>query len=539
MGSQSNKDKKKKKRERTTGQRKTAKEKSPSPALDPPLPRPQPRPLARIILRGPEPPRDHQPPPPWHPSVNEESDAVHALVAMAGDKRRQALETQMDHVFAATVPGVSVDELRKERERAEQEQSDSEKKSSEDDSDMDGDPSDSDSEELADAVQAVSSPISVWKSRPKFVIPFEVPYNGATRDLEISSKTPFDTFLNMLATRMETRKSLLSGIAYIPSYAPKTPKPVPKLLEDEEGWRKLVDGVEAHIAAARANKKAKGVVKPFSIRISDTSGADSKAGTGGKKGSKKDAAAISESPALPEDKGKKFYRELEQKYQCAEHDRACVVLEDGNHYHLTEADLAKWAYLISEHKATKETLPRKELKIDDAAPRQHNAKKAMARHGQPAASSDSSEPPQWVQSLLPFVGMAMGSSFRNNSVQNPFVTPTPALRNQPTPGSSRQFHSDPPSSGTKRAASEAAPCLDDWLRSLDDDPGRGRHGQDFYGYCAKFKNNDMYDLTDLEELTSDELVKLLDCSLGVAKRLVKYAKEDLDSLAKKVKRARH
>jgi hypothetical protein len=82
---------------------------------------------------------------------------------------------------------------------------------------------------------------------------------------------------------MGTRKSLLSGIAYTASYQPKTPKPVPKLLEDNKSWKKLIDGAAAHIASCLANKKGKGVIKAFAIRIVDTSGGDTKAVASGKK----------------------------------------------------------------------------------------------------------------------------------------------------------------------------------------------------------------------------------------------------------------
>jgi hypothetical protein len=70
---------------------------------------------------------------------------------------------------------------------------------------------------------------------------------------------------------------LLSGIAYTTSYQPKTPKPVPKLLEDNKSWKKLIDSAGAHIASYLANKKGKGVIKVFAIRIVDTSGGDTKA----------------------------------------------------------------------------------------------------------------------------------------------------------------------------------------------------------------------------------------------------------------------
>jgi hypothetical protein len=80
---------------------------------------------------------------------------------------------------------------------------------------------------------------------------------------------------------MGTRKSLLSGIAYIASYVPKSPKPVPKLLEDEKSWKKLIQGAADYIDACKQKKNGKGVVKPFSIRIFDTSGEDPGKATAG------------------------------------------------------------------------------------------------------------------------------------------------------------------------------------------------------------------------------------------------------------------
>lgn len=131
---------------------------------------------------------------------------------------------------------------------------------------------------------ADSSPSEKAEARKnKIIIPFEVPYNGAVRELEIASTTSFDAFLDKLAHGMSTRKSLLSGIAYTASFQPKNPKPVPKLLEDEKSWEKLVTSVEAHVAASLGNKKGKGVIKPFTIRIVDTSGGDTKTAVSGKK----------------------------------------------------------------------------------------------------------------------------------------------------------------------------------------------------------------------------------------------------------------
>ncbi|KAF8226044.1 hypothetical protein L208DRAFT_1304024, partial [Tricholoma matsutake] len=91
------------------------------------------------------------------------------------------------------------------------------------------------------------------KSQPEFAIPFEVPFNSATHDLtSITSTMTFNEFCLKLTKKIETQLSLLSHIRYIPSYKPKNPQPVPKLLEDAEAWETLVDDVEEYIKSSKA-----------------------------------------------------------------------------------------------------------------------------------------------------------------------------------------------------------------------------------------------------------------------------------------------
>jgi hypothetical protein len=68
---------------------------------------------------------------------------------------------------------------------------------------------------------------------------------------------------------MEVSMTLLAGIGYIPSYKPKASKPVPKLLEDDTSWYKLLEDVHAFILACKG-KNGKGMVKAFHINIIDT-----------------------------------------------------------------------------------------------------------------------------------------------------------------------------------------------------------------------------------------------------------------------------
>jgi len=105
---------------------------------------------------------------------------------------------------------------------------------------------------------------------PEFRVPMVVPYRNASRDVDgITSKTPFARVLRLLSERMEVSLTLLAGIGYIPSYKPKASKPVPKLLEDDTSWYKLLEDVHAFILACKG-KNGKGTVKAFHINIVDT-----------------------------------------------------------------------------------------------------------------------------------------------------------------------------------------------------------------------------------------------------------------------------
>lgn len=83
---------------------------------------------------------------------------------------------------------------------------------------------------------------------------------------------------------MGTRVSLMSNIGYTPSYKPRNPKPLPKLLDDEESWELLVSDVQKFIQKEQKKNRGKGEVAPFSIRLTDMSNVDEPSSkTGGKK----------------------------------------------------------------------------------------------------------------------------------------------------------------------------------------------------------------------------------------------------------------
>ena len=62
----------------------------------------------------------------------------------------------------------------------------------------------------------------------------------------------------------------------MPSYKPNNPKPIPKLLEDDNDWEKLLVDVEKYCTICTAKCKGKGTVKQFVIVLVDMSGLDVK-----------------------------------------------------------------------------------------------------------------------------------------------------------------------------------------------------------------------------------------------------------------------
>jgi hypothetical protein len=104
-----------------------------------------------------------------------------------------------------------------------------------------------------------------------FKIPIEVPYRNATRDVVgITSATSYERAMRLIAERMDAVPSRMAAIGYIPSYKPKNPKPVAKLLEDDDAWDRLVGEVKAYIDSFASKRGAARQVKPFVIKIVDT-----------------------------------------------------------------------------------------------------------------------------------------------------------------------------------------------------------------------------------------------------------------------------
>ncbi|KAH9966224.1 hypothetical protein BJV74DRAFT_890112 [Russula compacta] len=357
-----------------------------------------------------------------------------------------------------------------------------------------------------------SVPVESPKKRlDKFDILFEVPFKNATRDMEgITSHTTFGAFLESLAEKMETRISLLSSIAYIPSYKPKIPKPVPKLLEDE------------------AKNKGKGLVKAFSILIINTSGVASK-DAGSAKSRKQ--ASVDPQPALPytsdQLKEQELLKRLEKHHFCQEHKKPCLVEADGHYYHYTTGDLMMWVMLLGKQKATIDDPP-EALKLTNKAPCQHAIKTSTAA-AQPA---DPNAPPAWLPSMMagilgPFAMMQAGGVFGShqlNVLQAP--APTPLINTN---------QAEQVVMPSKCQVSVDYPDIIPLLTSLDGDYFQGKKNLHFAQYGAALLENGILDLSDIVSLTPEKLQDLGEMNFGIANCLIGYAREDDEELQGDVK----
>lgn len=117
---------------------------------------------------------------------------------------------------------------------------------------------------------------------PPFDIPCEVPVGNAARDLVLRSHLSFASALRKIAKKMDVSPSHLVSLGYTLSFAPKNPKPKPKLLENEEAWNTLKDTIKEFRAAAMAKNKGKGKVPRFHVILVDTAGPGTTAGSSSK-----------------------------------------------------------------------------------------------------------------------------------------------------------------------------------------------------------------------------------------------------------------
>lgn len=101
-------------------------------------------------------------------------------------------------------------------------------------------------------------------------------------------------------------------------------------------------------------------------------------------------------------------------------------------------------------------------------------------------------------------------------------------------GGPSQSHSSPPtptSSPPKRTTTSAdVPTLVDWFEAIKADPSRKlSNAADF---LDSLRQQDIEDLSDLVNFTAQELVTLAGMTIGLAKRLLGYAKNDMAAFHK-------
>ncbi|KAF9490690.1 hypothetical protein BDN71DRAFT_1511024 [Pleurotus eryngii] len=332
----------------------------------------------------------------------------------------------------------------------------------------------------------------------------------------------FSTFLSDVADWMDTQLTLLTQIGYIPSYKPKSSKPSPKLLEDEEGWIALIEDVWTYIITCRAKYKGKGIVKAFMIILIDTSGIEVKDGSFKKSSSLAKQNDAKPAPALL--KAHELLNVIEKKHMCADHKKPCLVWNDGTHYKFTTSDLAKWAHLASIHRANIDEPPN-ELNLTDSIKHQKTAKKMIAE----------SEPPLWIQQMM---GVVMGGMVaRNNNAVN-----------SSTPRSLLSWSQDghPPCSPGLRQPYKCAttsspidyPDVTIWLDGLESNPACGWKQSNYTRYGAALAEHDIDDLSNLVRLKPEKLEELGGMTHGMANRLLSFAMDDIQVLQEHGKFAR-
>ena len=95
----------------------------------------------------------------------------------------------------------------------------------------------------------------------------------------------------------------------------------------------------------------------------------------------------------------------------------------------------------------------------------------------------------------------------------------------------------PSSSPPKRnlPSADCIPSLNDWFKSIEADSSRKTSNS--AGFLLSLQQQDIVDLSDFINFSAAELVTLTGMTIGLAKRLLGYAKDDMEAL-RKPKRSR-
>ncbi|PBK86148.1 hypothetical protein ARMGADRAFT_1086896 [Armillaria gallica] len=398
---------------------------------------------------------------------------------------------------------------------------------------------------------------------PSFEIPFEVPYKNATCQLSgISSHTSFPDFLCQVAQHMGCGLMHLSSIGYIESYHPKTPKPVPRMLEESEDFIQLKLSVQEYREMSLAKNKGKGKIKAFTISIIDTSHDNMKEGkkkTRGKDDNGDNNGGQGEKTAFASPEVD-VMKQVETANHCEQHKRPYLVLDDGSHYNLTIEDVSIWAYVAVKNKLqVKHSKPPDDLKLHDKIGNklscQRSAKKAQAADQMEGSVgfvvmqvADPANMNAWLPSILSAVTVANALSQSLNPGMAPSTPQTSVARvigssvaslltPQPSCKGGHPLSSSliaAPSSNKRYLSSQLVDCpeMDVWLQSLDKHPHHGKYKVNYQQFLPICYAHGMYDVGDITDLSSERLMDIggLNMTLGTANCLVKLAKEEVEKL---------
>ncbi|KAG5716734.1 hypothetical protein E4T56_gene16110 [Termitomyces sp. T112] len=159
---------------------------------------------------------------------------------------------------------------------------------------------------------------------------------------------------------------LLKNIGYLPSFIPKSQKPLAKLLEGPESYEAMIEELEEYIDDCKGKKGRK--VKPFHVSIVDTGPKDD---DGKKEGPTKKSKDTQPAALLEEEDAQehKIMKQILDKAACTEHPgKVCYVHTDpgnqGKHYNLSNADLTLWTTLAHKQLASIDVVPHSALMLD-------------------------------------------------------------------------------------------------------------------------------------------------------------------------------
>lgn len=105
----------------------------------------------------------------------------------------------------------------------------------------------------------------------QFNIKYEITVGKARIDFTLDNITPFTVFQQNVATQMGLPLQHLSALGYVLSFWPKSPKPVPKLVDTDLRYEDMIHAVEEYEKVGLTKKGKEKKKKPFYIHLVDTS----------------------------------------------------------------------------------------------------------------------------------------------------------------------------------------------------------------------------------------------------------------------------